>query len=112
MTHKLAGEQVLLRIHVDEGKKHQGQYVYETVLKILRTEKLAGATMFRGSMSFGPDRVVHTDRIEVLSFDLPIVIECVDEEMKIREVLPKLDAIIEGGVITLERANVILYRTA
>jgi uncharacterized protein len=109
--HELAGELILMRIHVNEGERHEGEHVYDAVVKLLRREKLAGATMFRGSMSFGPDRVVHSDRIEVLSFDLPIVIECVDEESRIREVLPALDEIIGGGVITLERANVILYRS-
>lgn len=109
--HELAGERILMRIHVNEGEKHGREHVYDEVVRVLREKGLAGATMFRGSMSFGPDREVHTDLIEVLSYDLPIVIECVDEEAKIREVLPLLDQIVGGGVITLERANVILYRT-
>jgi PII-like signaling protein len=111
MMQELAGERILMRIHVNEGERHAGEHVYDAVVKLLRKENLAGATMFRGSMSFGADRVIHSDRIEVLSFDLPIVIECVDEEEKIRKVLPALDEIIGGGTITLERANVILYRT-
>jgi uncharacterized protein len=45
-----------------------------------------------------------------MSLDLPVVIECVDSEEKIREILPDLDRMIGGGLITLERAEVILYR--
>ncbi len=53
---------------------------------------------------------MHTDRIEVLSLDLPIVIECVETEEKIQAILPELDRMIGGGLITLERARVIMYR--
>jgi PII-like signaling protein len=61
-------------------------------------------------MSFGAGSVIHTDRVEVMSIDLPVVIECVDSEGKIREILPDLDRMIGGGLITLERAEVIIYR--
>jgi PII-like signaling protein len=53
---------------------------------------------------------LHTDRIEVLSVDLPIVIECIDTEEKIQAILPDLDDMLGGGLITLERARVIMYR--
>lgn len=54
--------------------------------------------------------LVHTDRIEVMSHDMPLLIECVDTEEKIRSILPELDALLGGGLITLERAEVIVYR--
>jgi len=56
--------------------------------------------------------VIHTGKILRLSLDLPIVIEVVDEESRIQEVLPILDEMIGGGLITLERARVVLYRPA
>jgi PII-like signaling protein len=59
---------------------------------------------------FGASARVRTDRIEVLSLDLPIVIEVVETEEKIQAVLPELDDMIGGGLITLERARVIMYR--
>ncbi|HKK07694.1 MAG TPA: DUF190 domain-containing protein, partial [Gemmatimonadota bacterium] len=59
---------------------------------------------------FGASARVHTDRILRLSLDLPIVVEVVDTEERIHEVLPQLDRMIEGGLITLERAHVIMYR--
>jgi PII-like signaling protein len=61
-------------------------------------------------MGFGASSRLHTDRIEVLSLDLPIIIECVDTEEKIAAILPELDEMIGGGLITLERARVIMYR--
>ena len=70
----------------------------------------AGATVFRAIMGFGASAHVRTDRVEVLSLDLPIVVECVETEEKIDAILPELDAMIGGGLITLERARVIMYR--
>jgi PII-like signaling protein len=61
-------------------------------------------------MGFGASSTVHTDRIEVLSLDLPIVVECIETQERIDAILPELDGMIGGGLITLERANVIMYR--
>ena len=61
--------------------------------------------------TLGATARLHTNRIEVLSLDLPIVIECVKEE-KIQAILPELDTMIGGGLITLKRARVIMYRPA
>jgi PII-like signaling protein len=61
-------------------------------------------------MGFGASAHVRTDRVEVLSLDLPIVVECVETEERIEAILPELDEMIGGGLITLERARVIMYR--
>lgn len=106
----LAGERVLMRIHVGEADRFDGDLLYRRIIDLLRERHHAGATAFRGAMSFGAGSVVHTDRVEVMSLDLPVVIECVDTEDKIREILPDLHRMIEGGLITLERAEVIIYR--
>ena len=105
------GERVLMRIHIRENDKYRGENLSDRIVALLRERRFAGATLFRGAMSFGPDATLHTDRIEVMSLDLPLVIECVETEDNIRKVLPDLDRMIGGGLITLERANVILYRS-
>ena len=79
-------------------------------LELLRHRHYAGATVFRAIMGFGASSRLRTDRIEVLSLDLPIVVECVDTEDKIAAILPELDEMIGGGLITLERTRVIMYR--
>ena len=53
---------------------------------------------------------MHTENVLRLSLDLPIVVECVETEEKIQAVLPELDRMIGGGLVTLERARVIVYR--
>jgi len=108
--HGLTGERVLMRIHIGERDKHQGKPLYEAIVRLLRTRHFAGATVFRGIMGFGASAGIHTEKVLRLSLDLPLVIECVDTEEKIQAVLPELDEMIGGGLITLERARVIMYR--
>ena len=108
--HGFKGERVLMRIHVGERDKHHGKPLYQEIVELLRKRHYAGATVFRGIMGFGASSKLHTDRFDVLSTDLPIVVECIETEEKIKAILPELDGMIGGGLITLERAKVIMYR--
>src|SRR5690349_4839613 len=109
-VHGLKGERVLMRVHIGERDKFHGKPLYAAIVELLRSKHYAGATVYRGIMGFGASSTVHTDRIEVLSLDLPIVVECIETSERIDAVLPELDEMIGGGLITLERANVIMYR--
>jgi uncharacterized protein len=106
----LAGERTLMRIHIGERDKSDGKPLYEAIVHLLRQRGFAGATVFRGIMGFGASAGIHTEKVLRLSLDLPIVVECVETEEKIQTVLPELDRMIGGGLITLERARVIVYR--
>ena len=108
--HGLEGEQMLMRIHVGERDKFGGLPLYEAIVRLLRERHFAGATVLRAIMGFGANARIRTHKVLDLSLDLPIVVECVDEEEKIRGILPELDKMIRGGLITLERAHVITYR--
>ncbi len=99
-----------MRIHIGERDRHGGKPLYEAIVAMLRERGCAGATVFRAIMGFGASARIHSDRVEVLSLDLPIVVECVETQEKLDEVLPLLDGMIGGGLITLERAKVIVYR--
>ncbi|MBW3663673.1 MAG: DUF190 domain-containing protein [Actinobacteria bacterium] len=101
---------VLLRIFVGEDDEHEGRPLYEAIVLALREHGLAGATVFRGVMGFGRSSVVHTSKVLRLSEDLPIVIECVDRRATVERVLPVLDGMIEDGLVTLEAADVRVYR--
>jgi PII-like signaling protein len=108
--HGFKGERVLMRIHIGERDRFDGKPLYRVIVELLRSRHYAGATVFRGVMGFGASGHLHTDRIVELSTDLPIIVECVETEERIKAVLPELDAMIGGGLITLERAKVIMYR--
>lgn len=108
--HGLKGERILMRIHIGERDRYQGKALHAAIVELLRARHYAGATVFRGIMGFGASSVVHSDRIEVLSLDLPVVVECIETSERIDAILPELDVMIGGGLITLERVNVIAYR--
>ena len=108
--HGFTGERVLMRIHIGERDKYQGKPLYDAIVHLLRDRQYAGATVFRGVMGFGASSHISSDRIELLSLDLPLVIECVETQERIDAILPEIDKMMGGGLITLERANVILYR--
>jgi PII-like signaling protein len=99
-----------MRIHIGERDRYKGKPLYQAIVELLRERHYAGATVLRAIMGFGASARVHSERVEVLSLDLPIIVECVETEENIRAVLPELDRMIGGGLITLERAQVILYR--
>jgi uncharacterized protein len=108
--HGLTGERTLMRIHIGERDRYQGKPLYEAIVLRLRERGFAGATVFRGIMGFGASAGIHSEKVLRLSLDLPLVVECVDTEEKIQAILPELDEMIGGGLITLERAQVIMYR--
>jgi uncharacterized protein len=115
MTHGMKGERTLMRIFIGESDKctsgpHHGKPLYEALLHVFRENGFAGATVVRAIAGFGASAKVHTDRLLRLSLDLPIIVEVVEREERIQEVLPVLDGMIGGGLVTLERVRVIVYR--
>ena len=107
------GEGKLLRIFIGESDRCDGQPLYEALVKKARALGLAGATVWRGIEGYGARSRIHTAKILRLSEDLPVILEIVDSEEKIRAALPELDAMIEaagnGGLVTLEKAEIIKY---
>jgi len=110
MTHRFKGERTLMRIFIGESDRHHGRPLYQALIERLREKGLAGATALRGIAGFGASSAMHTDKVLRLSLDLPIIIEVVETEDAIQRILPDLDDMIGGGLITLERARVIMYR--
>lgn len=108
--HGFKGERVLMRIHIGERDRHEGNPLHQEIVELLRNRHYAGATVFRGIAGFGASSRVHRQKAFGLSLDLPILIECVETAERIQAILPELDGMISGGMITLERVKVIMYR--
>ncbi len=109
---KIPEAALLLRIYLGESDRWQHQPLYEAIVLKARELHLAGATVLRGPMGFGASSRMHTAKILRLSMDLPIVIEIVDAEEKVNALLPFLDEVMGGGLVTLEKVNVIRYGPA
>jgi uncharacterized protein len=109
---KFEGERTLMRIHIGESDKWHGKPLHDAIVELLRKEGFSGATVLRGVAGYGGSSVYHTDKILRLSQDLPIIVEVVEYAERIEKILPRLDEMVEGGLITLEKVRVILYRAA
>ncbi len=104
----------LLRIFIGESDKAGHRPLYEAIVFEAKKQSLAGATVTRGIMGFGANSVVHTSKLLEISIDLPLVIEIVDTEEKIRKFIIIIENLFEesksGGLITIEKAEVIRYK--
>jgi PII-like signaling protein len=111
---KLERNSKLLRIFLGELDKHKGQPLHEALVFSAKKHGVAGATVFRGILSYGASSRIHTSKLLDLSADLPIVVEIVDTQEKIDAFLPVADSMIEeagcGAMITIEAAEVIRYK--
>jgi len=107
---KVSEEGQLLRVFIGESDKWKGKPLYEAIVLKAREMGLAGATMLRGLMGYGAASRIHTAKILRLSEDLPIIVEIVDSAEKIASFLPVIDEMVQEGLVTLERVQVILYR--
>ncbi|MBI5657730.1 MAG: DUF190 domain-containing protein [Geobacter sp.] len=103
------GEKVLMRIFIGESDKYGRLPLYEALVELFRKEGCAGATVFRGVAGFGAHSVYHSDKLLRLSTDLPIVVEVVESQERIDGLMPRLDEMMSGGLITMERVQVVHY---
>jgi PII-like signaling protein len=108
---KVEGDGQLLRIFIGENDRWQNQPLSEAIVLKARQAGIAGATVIRGFLGYGANSHIHTTEILRLSTDLPIIVEIVDKADKIERILPELDSMIGEGMITLEKVNVIAYRS-
>ena len=109
---ELPSEGQLLRIFIGESDKHEGKPLYEWIVIKAKENGLAGATVIRGLMGFGANSRIHTSKILRLSLDLPIIIEIVDTNEKLANFLSDIEPVIKEGLVTLEKAEVHIYRSS
>ena len=107
----LSGEAALLRVFIGSRDKQGARNLYEVIVGEAREAGLAGATVYEGFMGYGANSVVHRTHVWGMSQDLPIVLEMVDEENKIRDFLPRLKVLLTGGgLITFQKLQVLHYQ--
>ena len=104
----------LLRIFIGDADQLHHQPLYQVILLEAKKAGLAGGTVLKGIMSFGASSRVHTVKLLDLSTDLPVIVEIIDQEDKIRAFIEVLGPMIEqagcGGLITIEKAEVAYYK--
>ena len=105
----------LLRIFLGESDKYHQRPLYETIVFEAKKQALSGATVTRGIMGFGANSKVHSAKLFDISTDLPVVVEIVDTDDKINHFINTVEQLFEesksGGLITIENAQVIRYKS-
>jgi PII-like signaling protein len=112
LTMQIPRDATLLRIFFGEDDKFRNLPLYEAIVLKAREMQLGGATVLRGHVGFGHSSRIHTTKILRLSGDLPVIIEIVDSQEKIDNFLPVLDTMMSGGLVTIEKVQVLRYGPA
>lgn len=99
----------LLRLYTDERARDGRRALYEEIVRKARDHGVSGATVLRGLMGFGQSQTIHNASILDLAANLPLVIEMVDTEERLRAFMEKLDDLTEVGLVTLEQVEVLHY---
>ncbi|MDR3530794.1 MAG: DUF190 domain-containing protein [Rhodopila sp.] len=102
------GEATLLRIAVGYDDTFENKPLYDQIVLKARAMEMAGATVIRGLLAYGPASREHTFSLR-LSEDLPVVIDIVDTAEKIEEFLPVVDDMVETGLVTVQKVTVLRY---
>jgi len=100
----------LLRIFIGDSDRWEGRPLHEALVDAAQKHGLAGATVLHGMMGYGANSRVHTASILRLSADLPLVVEIVDLPERIEAFLPVVDQMVKEGLVTIEAAEVLIYR--
>jgi PII-like signaling protein len=93
----------------DDGDQH-GKPLYEAIVLRAREEGIAGVTVVPCIEGYGATSHLRTTRLLELSSDLPVVIEIVDHADRIESFMPKLDEMVDDGLVTTERVHIATYR--
>ena len=103
----------ILKIYTGETDKVHGRPLFEEIVFRARKEGLAGATVYKGIMSFGASHSIHTMKIFALSGDLPVIIEIVDNIDKLNDFVQGVQELMnlskKGGMITMQENSVLRY---
>ncbi|MBX3070670.1 MAG: DUF190 domain-containing protein [Thermomicrobiales bacterium] len=97
-------------VYFGERDHYQGQPLWAALLELLRREGAAGGTVVRGIAGFGAHSVIRAARIVDLSTDLPLVLEWIDQEPLVDRLLPAIEDMLQGGLITTDAVTIRRYQ--
>ncbi|HTQ53322.1 MAG TPA: DUF190 domain-containing protein [Bryobacteraceae bacterium] len=89
----------LLRIHIAESDRWQGQPLHEAIVDKCRELRIAGATVFRGLEGYGETAEMH--RAHLIQHDQPLVISIVDTAAHIERLIAAIVGMVDTGMLAL-----------
>jgi PII-like signaling protein len=106
---KREGKAKLMRIFIGENDKWNGKPLHKALIECMRTNDIAGVTVYQGILGYGANRRIHKDSALHLSHDRPIMLSVVDTEERLRAFLPLLDDLVQQGLVVFSDVDVIKY---
>jgi len=104
------GKKKVLKIYIDTMDKYNNSPLWESLLKKVKEEHLAGATVYKGVAGIGAFTEIRSFKVWALAQELPLVIEIIDDEEKISAFIESIDHMLENALITLTDTEVIKYK--
>jgi len=106
---KIEGKAKLMRIYIGESDRWKDRSLHEALIRAMRANDLAGATVYRGILGYGAHRRVHKEKPLHLSHDCSIMISVIDTEEKLQDFLPIVDQMVQEGLVVLSDVDIIKY---
>jgi len=103
----MSSDHLKLTIYFGESDRVDGQLLSDVLLDELEAAQVPAAVLLRATEGFGIKQQLHTQRLLTLSEDLPLVVLAVDTHERIERLLPRVQTLITGGLVTLERARLL-----
>ena len=97
----------MLLIFIDQTDTWQNVPLHEAIVRVLEQNGVAGATVLSGIMGYGIHRRIHRRGLLGVSDDKPLTIAAIDNEDKLRNVLPAVRPMVREGLIGLTDFEVI-----
>ena len=104
------GKKKILRIYIDTTDKYNGESLWETILIRVKELGLSGATAFKGVAGIGAFSEIRSFNVWALAQELPLVIEIIDDEDKIKNFIEYIDNMLENTLMTITDTEVIRYK--
>jgi len=101
------GPQKMLLVFMDETDTWKEEKLYQAIVRRLEKYGIAGATVIPGVVGYGRHRRIHSPGLFGVTSEKPITVIVIDEEAKIRAVLPKIVPMVKEGVVALVDTEVI-----
>jgi PII-like signaling protein len=106
----IQGHGIRVRAYFGERDRHGGAPLWSALLEELRRAGAAGATVSRGIAGYGAHSKIHAASLVDLSSDLPLVLEWIDSEERVATLLPHIEAMLQGGLITTDPVTIRRYQ--
>ena len=106
---KIEGRARIMRIYIGESDRWKDIPLYKALVEAMRANDIAGVTVYRGILGYGAHRRIHKDKPLHLSHDSSIMLSVIDTDEKLQAFLPRIEQMVQEGLVVLSDVDVIKY---